>query len=255
VSGREFNAGVEKMDGRSGARADFFIFGATSELVRRLFADQREWFQSISRRLILVQRCPELSSEYQGFDCIIVRADAENPAVFRADLETIVRTHAASDRAQHVLSTYGVFNTYGDLARLRFAFSDTGFQVNLNSRLQIIDAFADYRENTTFHVLGSLLGSFPYIGDYAASMWFVNQLPHHPAYSKHDLRIYNLGGLKTRFWDHAAGPRNNPFLHAEIPTAWLRRKMLGGQRGVFDCYPSVPARVAISLARLGARLL
>ena len=245
------------MEGRSSARAktDFFIFGATSELARRLFSEQRDWFRKVARRLVLVQRRPEQSPEYDGFDCVVVRADAENPAVFRADLDTIVRTHASTELFQHVFSTYGVFNTYGDLARLRFAFSDAGFQINLNSRLQIIDAFAAYRENTRFHVLGSLLGSFPYTGDYAASMWYMNQLPRHPAYAGLDLRIYNLGGLKTRFWDHAAGPRNNPFLHADIPTAWLRRRMLADRRGVFDCYPSLPSRAAIALARCGARLL
>lgn len=237
------------------AKADFFIFGATSELARRLFSEQREWFQAVARRLVLVQRRAARSPEYNGFDSVVVRADAENPAVFRADLDAIVRAHASTERLQHVFSTYGVFNTHGDLARLRFAFSDTGFQINLNSRLQVIDAFAAYSENTRFHLLGSLLGSFPYTGDYATGMWYVNQLPRHPAYSGLDLRVYNLGGLKTRFWDHAAGPRNNPFLHADIPTAWLRRRMLADRRGVFDCYPSLPARMAIALARRGARLL
>jgi len=240
---------------RARAKADFFIFGATSELARRLFSDQREAFRDVVERLVLVQRVQDRPREYDGFDCVVVRADAENAAVFRADLDAIVRTYANADRPKHVLSTYVVFNTTGDLNRLRFAFSDSGFQINLNSRLQIIDAFMAHRQSTRFHVLGSLLGSFPYTGDYAASMWFVNQLPKHPAYADLDLRVYNLGGLKTRFWDHAAGPRNNPFLHADVPTAWLRRAMLGDRRGVLDCFPSAPARIAIGLARRGARLL
>ncbi|MFZ4122468.1 MAG: hypothetical protein ACOYKM_12475 [Caulobacterales bacterium] len=237
-------------------KADFFIFGATSELARRLFAEERERFEPVVRRLVLVQRGPEKSPEYQAFDSVVARANAENPAVFRADLNAIVGGYASAEHPQHVLSTYGAFNVHdGDLSRLRFAFTDEGFQINLNSRLQIIDAFSRFKKTTRFHLLGSLLGSFPYTGDYATSMWFVNQLPRHPAYAELDLRVYNLGGLKTRFWDHASGPRNNPFLHSEIPTAWLRRRMLSDKRGVFDIYPSVPARIAIALARCGARLL
>lgn len=93
------------------------------------------------------------------------------------------------------------------------------------------------------------------MGDYATCMWFVNQLPSHPEYAHLDLRVYNLGGMKTRFWDHQSGPANNPFVHPELPTEWLRTAMASDQRGVFDNFPTVTARIGCTLGRHGVRML
>jgi hypothetical protein len=60
--------------------------------------------------------------------------------------------------------------------------------------------------------------------------------------------------MKTRFWDHAAGPKKNPFVHDDVPTGWLVERMASAEKGVFTCYPSAMARVAIFLARRGVRL-
>jgi hypothetical protein len=86
-------------------------------------------------------------------------------------------------------------------------------------------------------------------------MWFINQLPRHPQYRELDLRVYNLGGLKTSFWDHQAGPANNPFVHPDIPTQWLREAMASPEKGVFDNFPTVTSRIACTLGRAGLRML
>ncbi|MDP2803153.1 MAG: hypothetical protein Q8O26_14855 [Phreatobacter sp.] len=236
-------------------RSDFFIFGSGSEVIRALVAEERDWFTAHVRRFVLVQRSAEIDPVWRSFDVVVEQADAADPKAFRASLDRIVSTHCTGEAPVDVFPTYGTFNVHGDMKRLRFAFTDTGFQINLNSRLQVIDAFARMASRTRFHLFGSLLGSFPYIGDYAASMWYINQLPGHPEYADLDLRVYNLGGMKTRFWDHAAGPANNPFVHADIPTRWLRDRIASSERGVFDCYPTLTSRVAIALARRGLRLL
>jgi hypothetical protein len=233
---------------------DFFLFGATSEIAQALFRNERAWLQARVRRLILVQRGEAVSDAYDGFDRVVLRADAGEARQFRRELDAIVAAHATRARRMHVFPTYGSFHLK-DGKKPHFTFTDEGFQINLNARLQIIDAFTPFADNTRFHLFGSLLGSFPYAGDYATCMWFVNQLPRHPAYAHLDLRVYNLGGMKTRFWDHAAGPANNPFVHDEIPTAWLREAMAGDRRGVFDNFPTLTARVGCTLGRMGVRAL
>ncbi|MCA9718852.1 MAG: hypothetical protein KC468_29550, partial [Myxococcales bacterium] len=109
---------------------------------------------------------------------------------------------------------------------------------------------------TKFHLFGSLFSCFPYTGDYALSMWYVNQLPRNAEYRDLDLIIYNLGGMKTRFWDHGAGPKRNPFLHDELPTARVfEAGFIQDRRGVVNFYPSVMSRVACALGRAGVRVL
>lgn len=235
-------------------KADFFLFGATSEIAQRLFTEQRAWFLENVRKLVLVQRTAEVSSAYEGFERVVVTADVSDAKAFRQQLNQIVAQHASSERLQHVFPTYGSFHLVNE-PKPHFTFSDDGFQINLNCRLQIIDAFRPFATNTRFHLFGSLLGSFPYAGDYATSMWFVNQLPRNPQYRDLDLRVYNLGGLKTSFWDHQAGPANNPFVHSEIPTQWLREVMAGDRRGTFDNFPTLTSRIACTLGRAGLRML
>lgn len=235
-------------------KVDFFVFGATSEIIQELFVKERSWFQESVRRLVLVQRGEAVGAAYEGFDRVVIQADAGEARLFRKQLDAIVSAHGTRDRQMHVFPTYGAFH-FKDGKQPHFRFTDEGFQINLNCRLQILDAFKAYHENTRFHLLGSLLGSFPYTGDYATSMWYVNQLPTHPEYAHLDLRVYNLGGMKTRFWDHQSGPQDNPFVHKEIPTAWLREAMAGERRGVFDNFPTFTARVGCTLGRRGLRML
>ncbi len=235
-------------------RADFFLFGATSEIAQQLFKAERAWFTQNVRKLVLVQRRPEVSEAYAGFDTVVVRADVSDARRFRQQVDELVQTHASSERLQHVFPTYGAFHLKNE-PKPHFTFSDDGFQINLNCRLQIIEAFRGLHANTRFHLFGSLLGSFPYAGDYATSMWFVNQLPRHPQYADLNLRVYNLGGLKTSFWDHQAGPPNNPFVRPEIPTAWLRERLASSDRGVFDNFPTLTSRIACTLGRAGFRML
>lgn len=235
-------------------KADFFVFGATSELVQALVRLERPWFEKTVGRFILVTRSEASLEAYDGFDTMVMRADAGDIAGFRQALDGIVASTLRPDRPVHILPTYGIFNTFRGLDPLRFRFSDTGYQVNLNARLQIIDAFRHAVPKARFHLFGSLLGSFPYLGDYSQAMWAVNELPRHPEYAGLDLRVYHLGGLKTRFWDHAAGPANNPFVHAALPTRWLVERMEQPNPGIFTCYPSALSRVAVFLARRGLRL-
>jgi hypothetical protein len=234
--------------------SDFFVFGATSEIVQQLFTDERPWFQANVRKLILVQRSAQVAAAFEGLDHVVVQADVGEARSFRKQLDGIVAAHGTAERRLHVLPTYGSFH-FQDGKQPHFRFSDDGFQINLNCRLQIIDAFKAFHGNTRFHLFGSLLGSFPYAGDYATCMWYVNQLPRHPEYAHLDLRVYNLGGMKTRFWDHQSGQPNNPFVHQTIPTAWLRAAIEGDRRGVFDNFPTFTARVGCTLGRRGVRML
>jgi hypothetical protein len=233
---------------------DFFVFGASSELAQRLFESEHDWFLKHVRRLVLVQRGAQVASAYRGFNTHVVTADAADPHAFASSLKDIVCRFAITDGHMHVFPTYGKFN-WSTVGGPHFVPSTDGFQINLNARLQIIEAFRAHAANTTFHLLGSLLSNFPYLGDYATSMWYVNQLPTHPSYVDLDLRVYNLGGMKTRFWDHATEDGSNPFLHKEIPTRALREAMASDRRGVSNFYPTATARALSWLARRGARLL
>jgi hypothetical protein len=237
------------------ASFDLFVFGATSDLVQQLFVAERAWFQQRVRKLILVQRGTEVAAAYQGFAVEVEQADVSDVAAFGARLEQIVARHASAAFPMHVLPTYGVFNwTYAEKSP-RFIHTASGLQINLNCRLQIIDAFRKFSANTRFHLLGSLFANFPYLGDCALSMWYINQLPHDPAYANLDLRIYNLGGMKTRFWNHASGPKNNPFVYEQVPTREMVTAMDAPRRGAMTFYPSLPSRFACWLGRRGIRVM
>ena len=237
------------------ASFDLFVFGATSDLVQRLFVAERAWFTSRVRKLMLVQRSTEVAAAYAGFDVVVEVADVSDAADFGARLKDIVARHATASFPMHVLPTYGQFNwTYAKTSP-RFSHTEAGLQINLNCRMQIIEAFRPYASNTRFHLLGSLFANFPYLGDYALGMWYINQLPFDPAYASLDLRIYNLGGMKTRFWQHESGGANNPFVYDEIPTRAIVDAMDGSRRGAVTFYPSLPSRFACWLGRRGVRVL
>lgn len=235
---------------------DFFVFGSTSEVMQRVIGDHRPWFAANVNRLIVTQRgetCPEV---YRDLHPTSIALDCSDPHTFRARLAEIVAEHATRERPMHVFPTYGKFTWNYAAKGPVFSFSDDGMQVNLTSRLQIIEAFREYRDNTTFHLFGSLFANFPYTGDYALAMWYVNQLPRNAEYRDLSLKIYNLGGMKTRFWRHAEGPANNPFLHDDIPTAEIVQAAFHGPRkGVFTFYPSFASRIACFLGARGLRVL
>lgn len=234
---------------------DFFIFGSTSEVMQRLIEDHKPWFLEHVNRLFVLQRGETYPEVYTDFAPISISLDCANIQHFREELTAIVEQYATHERPMHVFPTYGKFNWNYAEKNPVFSFSDDGMQINLNARLQIIDAFRPYKDNTTFHLFGSLFANFPYTGDYALSMWYINQLPKNAEYQDVHMKIYNLGGMKTRFWRHQEGPQNNPFLHDDIPTGQLLRAFQAKKEGVFSFYPSMMSRFACFLGSRGVRVL
>jgi hypothetical protein len=238
------------------SRFDLFVFGATSELFQDVVRRHTAWFEENVEHLYLVQRTPEASEVYRPLERrTVVNLDCSDAKLFRGALTDLVATHASSSRPKQVFSTYGKFTWNYAEKNPVFSFADDGFQVNLNARLQIIDAFRKAGGPVRHHLMGSLFSCFPYTGDYALSMWYVNQLPRSAEYSDVDLSVYNIGGCRTRFWDHARGGPN-PFVHRELPTPELfRAAFLEYARGVKTMYPTFASRIACFLGRRGFRLL
>jgi hypothetical protein len=238
------------------SKFDLFVFGATSELFQDLVTKHVPWFEENVEHLFLVQRSPEPTEALRAFPRrTVVEMDCADPKAFREGLTHLVRTHAASSRPKQVLSTYGKFSWNYGAKNPYFAFTDDGFQINLGARLQILDAFRAAGGPVRHHLLGSLFASFPYTGDYALCMWYVNQLVRSAEYADVDLAVYNIGGCRTRFWDHARGGPN-PFVHDELPTRELfRAAFLDYTRSVKTFYPTFASRIACFLGRRGLRLL
>ncbi|MCK6523147.1 hypothetical protein L6R49_17130 [Myxococcota bacterium] len=236
-------------------KPDLYIFGSTSEIMRQLVRERREWLQANTRRVILSQR-GATPAEYEGLNATVVPLDCADPRAFRAGLTKLVQEHVDPAHPKLVISTYGKFSwDYAPKSPV-FRFTDEGHQVNLVSRLQVIDAFRAFASTTRFHLFGSLFANFPYLGDYALCMWAVNQLPQNPEYRDLNLIVTNIGGCKTRFWDHASMGTSNPFLHDVVPTKELFEAVFqSDQRGVVTFYPSVGARIACALGRMGVRVL
>ncbi|MEZ4294109.1 MAG: hypothetical protein R3B70_03965 [Polyangiaceae bacterium] len=234
---------------------DFFIFGSTSEIMQHLISTNKQWFKDNVNHLYVSQRGPTCPEVYKDFEHTVIQLDCADPGVFRAGLTDLVKRHVTGARPVHVFSTYGKFTwDYAEKSPV-FRFSDDGLQVNLNSRLQIIDAFKEHGSRVKFHVMGSLFANFPYTGDYGLSMWYVNQIPRNAEYSGLHVNVYNIGGCKTRFWKHESMP-NNPFLHDEIPSGEIfKAGFLGDKRGVFTFYPSAMSRFACFLGSRGVRVL
>lgn len=235
---------------------DLFIFGSTSELVQAIFRDYKPWFLEHVNRLIITQRTESYPEVYQDFNPVSIQLDCANPQTFSKRLMEIASEYVSSERLTHVLPSYGTFNWNYAQKNPIFSFSEDGYQINLNARLQIIEAFRKF-PNVRFHLFGSLFANFPYTGDYALSMWYINQLPRNSAYKDLDLIIYNLGGMKTRFWKWEEGPKNNPFLYDKLPTDKIVETGFKNpqNKGIFTFYPSFPARIACFLGRQGVRVL
>lgn len=239
-----------------GEKIDLFIFGSRSELIQDLITKHQGWFKENVHQLYVSQRGEGYPDIYKAFNPISLPLDCADPQAFRARLADIVAKHKPGSRTTHVFPTYGKFSwNYADKSPV-FSFTDDGYQVNLNARLQIIDAFRKLSSPVKFHLFGSLFANFPYAGDYAASMWCINQLPRNPEYANLDLSVYNIGGCKTGFWDHTRGPKNNPFVHDQLPTdALFDAAFVNPRRGVFHFYPSFASRIACFLGRMGVRVL
>lgn len=235
---------------------DLFIFGSTSDLIQAMMQEHKDWFLTHINQLYITQRTENYPEVYKEFNPISIQVDCSNAQEFGKKLEDITSNYATTSRPMHVFPTYGVFNWNYAEKNPVFSYHPDAYQVNLNSRLQIIEAFRKY-PNTRYHLFGSLFANFPYTGDYALSMWYVNQLPKNSEYKNLDLIIYNLGGMKTRFWKWEEGPKNNPFLYDKLPTTKIVEKGFKNtaNKGVFTFYPSFPSRVACFLGRKGVRVL
>lgn len=234
---------------------DLIVLGSTSELFQALFKRHEAWFKDNVRKLVVSQRGAAAPATYAAFKPASVALDCSDAGTFRAGLDRLVAEHASDSVPVHVFPTYGRFSWNHAPKNPVFSFSNDGLQVNLNARLQVLDAFRKARAPVTHHLLGSLFSAFPYTGDYALGMWYINQVPFNAQYADLDVAVYNLGGMKTRFWDHARGG-DNPFTYKELPLDGLfRAAFTHRQRGVVTLYPSVASRVACFLGRRGVRVL
>lgn len=237
------------------SKFDLYIFGSSSELIQATISDYKSWFKENVNQLYITQRTDEFAEVYKEFNPISIKLDCANPQNFSKDLAEIVGKYATNERPMHVFPTYGVFNWNYAAKNPVFAYKEDAYQINLNSRLQIIEAFRKYK-NAKFHLFGSLFANFPYTGDYALSMWYINQLPKNSEYKDLDMVIYNLGGMKTRFWDWKSMP-NNPFLYDKLPTDKIVETGFknSANKGIFTFYPSFPSQIACFLGRIGVRVL
>jgi hypothetical protein len=153
------------------------------------------------------------------------------------------------------MPTYGSFTWDYSKKFPRFKFTRDGFQINLNSRLQIVEAFRKF-QNTRILLFGSLFAFFPYTGEYGTSMWYINQIPSNPHYKDMDIVVQNMGGMKTRFWNWNDGPENNPFIHVNIPTNDLLENGFKRRiRGVHTSYPSIISMIGTTLGSLGVKVI
>ncbi len=168
---------------------DLFLFGATSEILLQLFRDYQRWFVENVDRLYLIQRMPEVAEPYRALNPTVIQLDCANIQQFRTGLTDIVAKYGSSTRPQQVFSAYGVFHWNYAEKNPVFTFHHEALQINLNARLQIIEAFREQAANTRFHLFGSLFANFPYTGDYALSMWYINQLPQNSDYKHLDMII------------------------------------------------------------------
>jgi hypothetical protein len=233
---------------------DLIIFGSTSELIQAIVKEHKQWFLDNVNELTVVQRTDNFPEVYKQFNPKSIKLDCSNAQEFGRELKNIAQNFSNSERQLNIFPTYGQFTfDYADKNPV-FRFQENGFQINLNSRLQILDAFKD-NKNVRFHFFGSLLGSFPYLGDYANSMWYINQLPKNAEYRDLNLIIYNLGGMQTRFWDFKRRPDFKPFIHTTLPTDFVLQTGFKNpkNKGVFTKYPSFMSRIATWMGRRGVR--
>ncbi len=244
---------------RANNQFNLFIFGSTSAILQELIRKHKNYFQEHVKTFHLIQRTnniPEIFKEFNNVTLDI--ADCANAETFGKQLHGIVSKYAQAKTLMHVFPTYGVFKLNMQSKKPRFEYSRDELQINLNSRLQIIEAFRPFSSNTKFHLFGSLFGSFPYMGGYANGMWYINKVVADPAnklYKDLDIVVHNLGGMMTKFWwSKEFGDASGPFVYKEIPTetiikhGFTHRKKDGE---VYTAYPSFFSKVATFLGRKG----
>ena len=234
---------------------DLFLFGSTSELVRKLVGDHHDWFKRRVRRLVVSQRGTAVPPEYAGFDFVPEPLDCADPRAFRAGLAEVVARHASRDRLMHVFPTYGKFTW--DYAKRSpcFAYADDGFQVTSapGSRSSKRSGPSPGPPSSTSSARSSPASRTAASTRRACGS--STSLPRHPAYRDLDVNVYNIGGCKTRFWNHRSMP-NNPFLHDAPPTDRILRGRIRRQAKGRVLVLPVDGRAAGLLAGAeGARLL
>lgn len=233
---------------------DLVIFGATSVLVQTLVERHKPWFRAHVKRLVLTQRQAEVPPVFADMAPEVIQLDCSDPVAFEAALLPLAASFKESQRRLCLFPTYGQFTFDYAAKNPVFRHQRDDLQINLNSRLQIIAAFRDH-PMARFHLFGSLLGNFPYLGGYATAMWSIAQLPRNAEYRDLNLIIYTLGGMKTRFWDHARRPDFAPFVHDDLPVDFIFQTGFRHpeNRGVHTKYPSLLSRVATWVGRRGLR--
>jgi hypothetical protein len=240
---------------------DLFIFGSSSAVIQELVKQHRDYFEKSVRSFHLVQRSETIPTVFHGFKQVTLDfADCSNAERFESSLSKIVSKYAQKEIPMHVFPTYGTFKMDTQAKKPRFEYSRDGFQINLNSRLQVLEAFRPYTENTRFHLFGSLFANFPYMGEYANSMWYINNVvadSENKCYNTLDVVVHNLGGMMTKFWWKAEhGDVSGAFIYKKIPTAdilshgFTHRKK-GGE--VYTKHPSFISKVASFLGRRGMK--
>jgi hypothetical protein len=168
-----------------------------------------------------------------------------------SELKSIATEFVLPTDEIYILPTYGVFSWTYEKKNPSFSFGRDNLQINLNVKLQIINQFKN-NNNVKFHLLGSLFSAFPYTGDYALSMWYINKLVKHPEYKDLDISVYNLGGMKTKFWNHQQDSGYNPFVYKNLPTTELFEKMfINNKRGITNIYQTFISRILFFIGKRG----
>ena len=246
---------------QSTTKFDLFLFGSNSEIFQKLLEDHEDYFHKNVNTFHLIQRHDTVPEIFKKFDNITLDiANCENAEIFENQLNDITSKYASENILMHVFPSYGIFKLDMQSKKPRFEYSRDELQINLNARLQILEAFRPFASNTKFHLFGSLFRNFPYMGGYANSMWYINNViadPSNKFYNDLDIVVHNLGGMMTKFWWRKEfGDASGPFVYKLIPTQTIlnrgfKNRKSGGE--VYTEYPSLFSKVASFFGRRGLK--
>jgi len=161
----------------------------------------------------------------------------------------------------HVFPTYEFYNDVDVVSSKssspRFQYNRDSLQINLNARLQILEAFRKHADNTRFHLLGSLFAFLPYMGDYPVSAWYMNNIvadPDNSQYNVFDIVLYNLPGVFSS--KEGQEEKGNSLLQGEIPTKEILKRGFS-QRvcGIHTLYPSWISKIVAFFGRRGFKMM
>ncbi|MGB1453404.1 MAG: hypothetical protein ACPG7H_07450 [Crocinitomicaceae bacterium] len=246
---------------QSTAKFDLFLFGSNSAIFQKLLEDHEDYFRENVNTFHLIQRddiIPELFKKFKNKTLDVV--DCANAETFENQLKDITSKYASKNRPMHVFPSYGFFRLDMQSKKPRFEYSRDELQINLNARLQILEAFRPFASNTKFNLFGSLFANFPYMGGYANSMWYINNVvadPKNKFYNDLDIVVHNLGGMMTKFWwREEFGDASGPFVYKSIPTKTIlnhgfKNRKKGGE--VYTEYPSLFSKMATFFGRRGLK--